>query len=74
MGYTLHRHHWGRGYATEVAGLLLRVGFEQLGLERVAATCDPQNIASARVREKAGLCYKGRLRDSLRYAILRSNV
>lgn len=84
MGYTLHPHCWDKGYATEVAGLLLRVGFEQLGLERVAATCDPENLASARVLEKAGLRYEGRLRgnvvargrrrDSLMYGIIRSDV
>lgn len=60
------------------------MGFEQLELERVAATCDPENLASARVLEKAGLRYEGRLRgnvvargrrrDSLMYAILRSDV
>lgn len=84
MGYTPHPNCWGQGYATEVAELLLRVGFEQLELERVAATCDPENLASARVLEKAGLRYEGRLRgnvvargrrrDSLMYAILRSDV
>ncbi len=81
MGDTLHPHHWGQGYATEVAGLLLRMGFERLGFERVAATCDPENVASARVLEKTGLRFEGRLRgnvvargrrrDSLVYGILR---
>lgn len=65
MGYTLHPHHWGPGYATEVAGLLLRLGFDRLGFERVAATCDPENVASARVLEKAGLRFEGRLRGNV---------
>ena len=43
------------GYATEAARLLVCVGFEQLGLNRIFSTCDVANAASARVLEKAGL-------------------
>ena len=46
---------WGMGYATEAARLLVCVGFEQLGLNRIFSTCDVANAASARVLEKAGL-------------------
>ncbi|TQL02616.1 RimJ/RimL family protein N-acetyltransferase [Cellulomonas sp. SLBN-39] len=62
MGYVLHRDHWGRGYATLVARALLRIGFDDLGLARVAATCAPANTASVRVLEKAGLQHEGHLR------------
>jgi [ribosomal protein S5]-alanine N-acetyltransferase len=62
FGYTIARPYWGQGYATEVAALLLRLGFNDLGLERLAATCDPQNGASIRVLEKAGLMREGHLR------------
>lgn len=62
MGYVLHRDHWGRGYATLVARALLRIGFDELGLARVAATCAPANAASVRVLEKAGLVREGLLR------------
>jgi RimJ/RimL family protein N-acetyltransferase len=80
LGYVIRRDSWSRGYATEVAGLLVRFGFEHLGLRRITATCDPDNHASARVLEKAGLAYEGRMRshqcvrgvwrDSLLYAII----
>jgi ribosomal-protein-alanine N-acetyltransferase len=36
----------------------VRFGFETLGLERIIALADPQNIASRRVMEKAGLSYQ----------------
>lgn len=80
IAYVLHPDYWGRGIATEAAQRLLRFGFEILGLHRIHATCDPRNVASARVMEKIGMQYEGRLRetmyirdgwrDSLVYAIL----
>jgi RimJ/RimL family protein N-acetyltransferase len=62
LGYTIRRDCWGEGYATEVARLLVELGFGELGLERLAATCDPDNAASVRVLEKAGLRREGLLR------------
>lgn len=55
LGYLLGQEAWGEGYATELARALVQAGFEQLALEKIIATCDVENIASARVLEKAGL-------------------
>jgi len=66
IGYFLHPDAWDRGYATEAALLLLDFGFRELRLHRIAATCDPRNAASARVLEKAGMTYEGRLRETMR--------
>ncbi|OZF26168.1 GNAT family protein [Rhodococcus sp. 14-2483-1-2] len=65
LGFTLHRDFWGRGYGTLVAQELVRLGFHRLGLERVAATCRPENIGSARVLEKSGFRREGHLRDAV---------
>lgn len=65
LGYTIRRDCWGRGIATEVATLLLRLGFQRLGLERIAATCAPDNVGSVRVLEKAGLRREGLLRGNV---------
>jgi ribosomal-protein-alanine N-acetyltransferase len=80
MGYGLRRDQWGRGIATEAAALLLEFGFRTLGLHRVAAFHDPENIASGRVMHKLGMQAEGTLRqnvwahgawrDSAAYAIL----
>jgi RimJ/RimL family protein N-acetyltransferase len=80
IGYVYHKDWWGQGYATEAARALVRFGFEQLGLHRIYASCDAENIGSARVLEKAGMRQEGRFlqavwtrgqwRDQLRYAIL----
>ncbi|WP_341525888.1 GNAT family protein [Nostoc sp. UHCC 0302] len=82
IGYCYNQNFWGQGYATEAARALLSLGFEQLGLHRIIATCDPANIGSARVMEKAGMrreghfreniWIKGKWRDTLLYAILES--
>ncbi len=82
VGYVLNPAHYGHGYATEAVGTLLRLGFEDLGLHRVAARCDARNTASARVMERAGLrreahlvqseLIKGEWTDELVYAILRT--
>lgn len=84
LGYTLRPDCWGRGYATEVARLLVRLGFGRLGLERLGATCDPGNAASVRVLENAGLrregllrglyLVRGRHRDRLVFGCLRSDL
>lgn len=80
IGYFLHPDLWGRGLATEVAGMLLSLGFGELSLHRIEATTAPDNEPSRRVLEKVGMRFEGRIRDhyqvrgvwrdSLSYAIL----
>ena len=55
IGWSLHPDAQGRGYATEAAGELLRFGFEDLGLHRIIAECDPRNDGSIRVMERLGM-------------------
>jgi RimJ/RimL family protein N-acetyltransferase len=59
LAYHLRRDRWNRGYATEAARATVRYGFEDLGLERIAAFVDEANLASRRVLEKCGLCLEG---------------
>lgn len=61
-GYALARPAWGRGLATEALRHLVEWALAQDGIERAWAFCDADNEASARVLEKAGLEYEGRLR------------
>ncbi|MHA7268209.1 GNAT family N-acetyltransferase [Arthrobacter sp. HLT1-20] len=81
LGYTFKRSCWGQGYATEAVGHLLGLGFDTLALERITATCHPENIGSIRVLHKSGFQKEGLLRshrlvngarrDSLLFSILR---
>lgn len=62
LGYILCRFAWGRGVASEAARRLVDLAFEHFAIWRVWATCAPQNPASRRVLEKAGMRHEGVLR------------
>jgi RimJ/RimL family protein N-acetyltransferase len=62
LGYVLARPYWGRGYMTEVVKALIEWAFKQSDIYRVWAVCDVDNLASARVMEKAGMTREGTLR------------
>jgi RimJ/RimL family protein N-acetyltransferase len=55
IGWVFHPRYHGQGYATEAATALFAYGFETLGLHRIIATCQPENVASWRVMEKLGM-------------------
>jgi RimJ/RimL family protein N-acetyltransferase len=55
LGYRLRRSAWNKGYATEGSRALIRMGFTDLGVERVFAHAMTANAASRRVMEKCGL-------------------
>jgi len=59
IGYWLGKRYWGKCYAVEAAGALMRFGFEQMGLERVEAKCFVRNYAGQRVVEKLGMKFEG---------------
>ena len=58
IGWHLAREHWGRGYATEGAALLLPHAWS-LGLDEVIATILPVNLPSVRVAERLGMRRRG---------------
>ena len=62
LGYVLDRSRWGKGYMTEVVKSLIEWAFKQPEIYRVWAVCDVDNLASARVMEKAGMSREGILR------------
>ena len=63
VGYALRADAWGRGYAAEAVGELLRCAFEDLDLHRVEADVDPRNAASVRCLERLGFVREGLLRE-----------
>jgi ribosomal-protein-alanine N-acetyltransferase len=62
LGYVLARPYWGKGYMTEVLKRLLSRALKQKNIYRVWSVCDVDNLASARVMEKAGMKKEGILR------------
>lgn len=65
IGYVISKDYWGKGLTTEVAKELVKFGFEEMDLVRVQARCDVENIASARVMEKAGMTLEGIIRKGI---------
>jgi len=55
IGYALHAGYHGKGYASEAAREMLRLGFEELGLHRIVALLDDRNTASAQLLERLGM-------------------
>jgi RimJ/RimL family protein N-acetyltransferase len=62
LGYVIAHAYWGKGYATEITKSVLEWAMLQENIYRVWATCDVENLASARVLEKAGMQREGILR------------
>lgn len=81
IGYIFNPAFHGKGFATEAAEVVLRLGFEGLDLHRVVGRLDGRNTASARVLERLGMrreahlrqneMVKGEWTDEVIYAMLR---
>ncbi len=61
-GYVLARSAGGRGLMTEALAEVAEWALRQPGVWRIGDVCDVENVASARVMEKAGLSREGVLR------------
>ncbi len=83
IGYWCRVSYQGHGYVTEAVRALTRVGFEQLGANRIEIKCDARNSRSRRVAERSGYRLEaelkndsrapdGTLRNTLIYALLPS--
>ncbi len=78
--YKLDPAYWGNGFATEVAKLLIKTGFEHFRLHRIEAGVATQNTKSIAVLEKTAMTREGLRRkilpirgswyDNYHYAIL----
>jgi [ribosomal protein S5]-alanine N-acetyltransferase len=78
MGYWLGEQFWGRGIMTEAVTAVTDFCFDNFPLRRISAEVFSSNPSSARVLEKAGFTFEGRLKyhvlkegkllDSLLYA------
>lgn len=66
IGYWVRADEINKGYATEVAAALTRVGFEVEKLLRMGIHCDIANAASAAVPAKLGYTHEATLRRRLR--------
>jgi [ribosomal protein S5]-alanine N-acetyltransferase len=63
LGYWLSQEFWGRGVMTEAVGAFTDCCFQEFQLRRIYAEPFANNPASARVLEKAGFTFEGRLKN-----------
>ena len=66
IGYWCRTSYQGHGYVTEAVRALTRVGFEQLGANRIEIRCDERNGRSRRVAERAGYRLEAKLKNDSR--------
>jgi ribosomal-protein-alanine N-acetyltransferase len=59
FGFVLARHWWGLGLMTEALTEVVSWALRQPLVHRIGSVCDTENIASARVMEKAGMVREG---------------
>jgi ribosomal-protein-alanine N-acetyltransferase len=71
--YLLKRSHWGRGIATEAAGVCIAYAFRDARLATIIGLAHPDNVASQRVLEKIGLHFSNRA-DYFGMACLRYTI
>lgn len=65
IGFVLNPSYWGMGIAKEAAELVIKYGFEVLGLNRIEARYMAENRQSGRVMEKCNMKFEGVLRSQL---------
>ena len=65
LGYWLSQEFWGRGIMTEAVAAFTDFCFEKFQLRRIYAEPFANNPASARVLEKAGFAFEGRLKNNV---------
>lgn len=83
FGYAVGRAYWGQGIGAEASEALIPYVFRELGVNRLEARCNEENIASERVMQKIGMTFEGLMRQQLKmdggyksqklYAMLKSD-
>lgn len=77
IGFAFLPDSWQQGFATEATSAVMDFAFQDLGLEKIIAITQPDNIASIKTLDKMGLSFAGMTRlgdediDLLLYAIER---
>lgn len=68
LGYWLAEAEWGKGYATEASGAMIRHAFDGMAVPAIHSGVFAENAASLRVQEKLGFAVTG---QSMAYCLAR---
>lgn len=66
LGFALRADRWGRGLGKGMVRLLLRLGFEELGLHRLWGARSPDNLVSKQLMTELGMIEEGTIRGHIR--------
>lgn len=69
IGWFIRRKYWDRGYASEAAALMIKIGFEVIRLDQLRASCRRENVRSVRVMQKCGFRLTDASENRLRYSL-----
>ncbi|WP_320020026.1 GNAT family protein [Labilibaculum manganireducens] len=58
------KSYWGKGIGTQVTQKIVKMGFEELGLNRIMLTVSVPNIAGVKAYERVGFILEGRYREA----------
>lgn len=67
IGYSLHPQHWRKGYMSEAFTLILPFAFQKMGLHRVEANVNVDNVASSTLLVRAGFQKEAHFRENYYY-------
>lgn len=70
IGYDLSKAYWGKGYMYEVMKEVIAFGFSEMGLTKIDATVEPENVRSITLMERLRFDRDAELRDNLVYFVL----
>ena len=62
LGYVLGRAFWGQGLMREAITAACTFAFDELGVRRIEAEVNPENVASCALLLRVGFTFEGRLR------------
>lgn len=67
VGFILHPHHWGQGYAFEAMSVLVPYLFETHDVPELTADVDPRNAASLALLDRLGFRRTGYAERTLKW-------
>lgn len=64
-GFIVNPDYQNKGYGTEALRKIIENGFIESKIHRIVGNCNPENIASWKIMEKAGMEREGHLRKNI---------
>ncbi len=64
IGYMLHPDFWGKGIMRKLIDVVIKHGFEEMGLHSIEARINPANDNSRKILERSGFVREGYFKES----------